>query len=452
MGMGFDWLKRVGSDEFGAKDGTSNMDRTNTCNAHSPVKVSGYSRSKAMAEFKTDGSLLNANTEFLRLMGYQLNEVKGKPHSLFVDADTRHSIDYRRLWDALQRGELVVDEFKNINRQRENLVLRSTYMPVINLNEEVVKIIGLFEDVSESEKQLQNFHGQVQAIDKSQAVIEFKMDGTILWANQNFLNTVGYELNEVVGKHHSIFVDEQFKASEEYKDFWKKLNEGKFESKEYKRFGKGHKEIWIQASYNPIFDEDGRPYKVVKYAVDVTQQKKEYAESRGKLEAISRSQAVIEFDPMGNILTANENFLSAVGYSLREIQGQHHSMFVDPKYGNSNEYRQFWQKLGRGEFIAAEFKRFGKNNKEIWIQASYNPIFDQNGAVSKVVKFATDVTEQKLQNADFSGQVEAIGKSQAVIEFNMDSTIITANENFLKTTGYALNEIQGEKTFYVCSF
>jgi methyl-accepting chemotaxis protein len=294
------------------------------------------------------------------------------------------------------------------------------------------------------ELQLADMLAQMEALNKVQAVIEFNMDGTIITANENFLSTVGYSLEEVQGQHHSIFVEPDFKESDEYKAFWESLNRGEFEAKEYKRLGKGGKEVWIQASYNPIFDLEGNPYKVVKFATDVTQQKLKNANSSGQIEAISKAQAVIEFAMDGTIITANENFLSTLGYSLEEVQGQHHSMFVEPDFKASVEYRLFWESLNRGEFESKEYKRLGKGGKEVWIQASYNPILDLNGKPFKVVKFATDVTQQKLEAANFFGQIAAIGKSQAVIEFNMDGTIITANDNFLSALGYTLTEIQGQ--------
>tara|TARA_R110001592_G_scaffold169679_3_gene406298 strand:- start:369 stop:2075 length:1707 start_codon:yes stop_codon:yes gene_type:complete len=285
---------------------------------------------------------------------------------------------------------------------------------------------------------------KLQALDKSQAVIEFDMSGIILTANENFLGAMGYSLDEIRGKHHSMFVEPAFKESAEYAEFWAALNRGEYRAAEYKRFGKGGREVWIQASYNPISDRSGRPYKVVKFATDVTQEKLRNANFEGQIDAIGKSQAVIEFNLDGTILTANANFLAAMGYALDEIRGKHHAMFVEPGYKNSAEYKEFWAALNRGEHCAAEYKRIGKGGREVWIQASYNPIADAAGKVYKVVKFATDVTQEKLRAADFEGQIEAIGKSQAVIEFNLDGTIISANRNFLAAMGYSLAEIQGK--------
>ncbi|TKT77424.1 PAS domain-containing methyl-accepting chemotaxis protein [Aquamicrobium sp. LC103] len=231
------------------------------------------------------------------------------------------------------------------------------------------------------------------AMQKSQAVIQFDLDGKILHANENFCAAMGYELSEIVGRHHRIFVDPAEAESAGYREFWARLARGEFDSRQYKRFGKGGKEIWIEASYNPVF-RNGKPYKVVKFATDITDVKRKAVEDAGKLEAISRSQAVIEFAPDGTILTANTNFCATVGYELSEIVGKHHRMFCDADYTASPAYGQFWESLARGEFISNEFRRVGKGGKEVWIQAAYNPVVDFNGKVYKVVKFATDVSER----------------------------------------------------------
>lgn len=242
--------------------------------------------------------------------------------------------------------------------------------------------------------------GQIEAIRKSHGVIEFELDGTIITANDNFLAPLGYTVEEVEGRHHSMFVDDETARSPEYKAFWETLRRGEFVAAEFKRLGKDGREVWIQASYNPILDADGRPFKVVKFATDVTSQKRKNADVEGQLEAIRKSQGTIEFEMDGTIIDANENFLRLMGYSLDEVKGRHHSMFVDDEHRQSGEYREFWETLRRGQFVTREFKRFGKDGREVWIQASYNPILDLNDRPYKVVKFATDVSERvRLEQA-----------------------------------------------------
>ncbi|MFN3853559.1 MAG: PAS domain S-box protein [Phreatobacter sp.] len=235
---------------------------------------------------------------------------------------------------------------------------------------------------------------RLSALDRSQAVIEFTPDGTILDANRNFLDAVGYDISEIRGRHHAIFVDPKERDSSEYKTFWARLGAGSFERGEYRRLGKGGKEIWIQASYNPLLTRNGKVFKVVKYATDITADKLKHADLAGQIQAIHRSQAVIEFDLSGTILTANDNFLQALGYRLDEIVGQHHRMFVTPRDRDSAAYREFWAALARGEFKSAQFERVAKGGRSVWIQATYNPILDMNGRPFKVVKFATDITAQ----------------------------------------------------------
>ena len=237
-----------------------------------------------------------------------------------------------------------------------------------------------------------NAKAVLTALDKSLATIEFDTRGVILKANPHFCQALGYDESEIVGKHHRIFVEAGHTKTAEYQKFWDDLANGVFGSGEYMRIDKSGKEIWIQATYNPIMNKSGKVVKVVKFASDITDQKAKLADFEGKMNAISRAQAVIEFDLDGNIQTANENFCTTVGYSLNEIIGRHHSIFVEQEHANSKEYAEFWPRLRRGEFFSSEFKRIGKGGKEVFIQASYNPIFDSNGKVHKVVKFATDIT------------------------------------------------------------
>jgi methyl-accepting chemotaxis protein len=376
---------------------------------------------------------------------------------------------------------------------------------------------------SDADQTAEDMSWMVDAINRVQAVIEFELDGKIINANDNFLKTMGYQLSEIQGRQHRMFCEPAFVSSDEYRDMWTQLAMGQFVTGEFKRIGKNGKEVWINASYNPVFGPDGKPVKVVKFATDITEEKlrqrvalrkitafeastaammsvdrdfivtevnqatrdllsrnaeafakvwpsfdpnkivgacidqfhktpahqrrlmsdpsnlpyhtditigelrfalnvggifdetgayvgnilewadvTEARSNAGVLEALDRAQAIIEFDLTGKILTANENFLAAMGYSLDEIRGKHHRVFCDPAYTQSADYKKFWADLAGGDFVADQFLRFGKNGKEVWINASYNPIFDGKGQVFKVVKFATDITAQKQIEANVS--------------------------------------------------
>jgi methyl-accepting chemotaxis protein len=220
---------------------------------------------------------------------------------------------------------------------------------------------------------------RLDAIGRSQAMIEFKLDGTIITANKNFLDALGYRLDEIQGKHHSMFVPADQRDNAEYKAFWAALNRGEYQAREFKRIAKGGREVWIEASYNPVLDGGGKTVMVAKIATDITAKKIRGMTEASKIAAISRAQAVIEFRLDGTIVTANENFCKALGYSLSEIEGKHHSMFVAEADRSGTAYREFWAALNRGDYQAGEFKRIGKGGKEVWILASYNPLLDETG-------------------------------------------------------------------------
>ncbi len=365
-------------------------------NSELAAQVEAIRKSQAVIEFEMDGTILFANDNFLQAMGYSLDEIVGKHHSIFAEPAYAASPEYTRFWEKLNRGEFDSGEYLRFGKGGKEVWIQASYNPLLDSNGKPFKVVKFATDITAEKLRNADYRGQIEAIGKSQAVIEFDMDGTILTANENFLNAMDYSLDEIVGKHHSMFAEPAYAASTEYKVFWARLNQGQFDSGEYKRIGKGGKEIWIQASYNPIMDMSGRPFKVVKYATDITAEKLRNADFSGQIDAIGKSQAVIEFDMDGTIRKANENFLNAMGYSIDEIVGNHHSMFAQPEYAASADYRAFWERLNRGQFDSGEYLRLGKGGKEVWIQASYNPIMDMNGKPFKVVKYATDVTERKL--------------------------------------------------------
>jgi methyl-accepting chemotaxis protein len=301
---------------------------------------------------------------------------------------------------------------------------------------------GAVVEWADASTRLQNldYAGQIVAANRSQAVIEFNLDGTIITANQNFLNALGYTLAEIQGKHHSMFVPAAERDSVDYREFWAALNRGQFQAAEYKRVGKGNKDVWIQASYNPVLDDKGKPFKIVKFAIDVTEQKLKNADLASQIAAIGKSQAVIEFNMDGTIIDANENFLHALGYALNEIKGKHHSLFVEPAERDSAAYREFWASLNGGEFQAAEYKRIGKGGKQVWIQASYNPILDLNGKPFKVVKYATDVTKQvlvRMGNERVRGMMETVAAGAE----ELNASVREISEAMVKSRDTALSAV-----------
>lgn len=402
------------------------------------AQAAAISRSQAVIEFNMDGTIITANENFLATLGYSLEEIRGKHHSLFVEPATRDSAEYREFWVRLNRGEFQAAQYKRAGKGGKEVWIQASYNPIFDGKGKPVKVIKFATDITAQKLQTMEDAGKIAAMSRAQAVIEFDMDGTIVTANDNFLGAMGYSLAEIQGKHHSMFVTPSDRDSAAYREFWARLNRGEFQAAEYKRVGKGGKEVWILATYNPILNEAGKPFRVVKFATDVTGQKLKTADSDGQIAAIGKSQAVIEFNMDGTIRFANQNFLDAMGYSLAEIQGKHHGMFVEPDERNSSAYREFWDSLNRGQYQAAEYKRLAKGGREVWIQASYNPILDLNGKPFKVVKYATDITAQAVARKK-AERARGLIESVAAGSEEMSASIREISETMAKSRENAAN-------------
>ncbi len=396
-------------------------------------QLAAISHSTGVIEFSLDGKVITVNDIFLKALGYSLDEAIGQHHSKFVDEKYRNSNEYKLFWDKLKHGEALTGEFERVGKNGKEVWLQATYNPISDATGKPYKVIKYAIDITEQKIKNTDYEGQITAIGKSQGVAEIGLDGTILKANEVYLNMLGYTEAELVGQPSSIVLDPTFAKSAEFKALWDKLVSGGSDAGQYKRIAKNGKEVWIQASYNPIYDLHGKPYKIVNYTLDITAQKLQAADNAGQISGIHKTQGVIEFDLTGKVLSVNDIFIKLAGYTEQEIVGNHHSMFVDSAYRASREYKDFWEALNRGEAQVGQVRRIGKGGAVVWMQAIYNPIVDMNGKPFKVVKYATDITEQhnsaetlanaveetqgiieNAKNGDLSNRVSLVGKSGAI--------------------------------------
>lgn len=409
---------------------------------------SALNKAQAIIWFDPSGTILDANDNFLKTLGYALDEVVGKHHRMFVQPDYAASEDYLAFWERLGQGDVMRNEFTRRRKDGSPVYIEATYNPVLGKDGSVEKIVKFATDVTDKARARAASDSLLAAISRSQAVIEFELDGTIITANDNFLNALGYSLSDVQGKHHRMFVEPSYAEGAEYRAFWDHLGKGEFASGEFKRFAKDGHPVWIQASYNPILGPDGQPYKVVKYASDITDAKLRAADYEGQINAVSRTQAVIEFDLDGTIRSANDNFLKATGYQADEIIGQHHKMFVHPDYAKSEAFAEFWNDLANGDVKAGEFKRFAKDGSEVWLQASYNPILDPDGQPYKVVKYATDITHWKGELHLIIDRLTSLSKGDLTLRLpDTGSRDFTEMRNAFNVTLEKLSELVGDITF-----
>lgn len=253
-------------------------------------------------------------------------------------------------------------------------------------------------EVNDLQHTITEQNGLLEAINRSMAVIEFDLEGVVLKANDNFLKTMGYRAEQVIGQPHRLFCTAEFGRSAQYTELWSRLKNGQFQSGTFERINSQGQPVWLEANYNPIKDASGRVVKVVKFAMDVTTKVQQESEANAKLQAIDRAMAVIEFDLNGGILTANQNFLTRMGYTLAELKGKHHRLFCRAELVNSSAYEDFWRRLNQGELFQGQFERVDKRGQSVWLEANYNPVYDAAGRLCKVVKFATDVTARVEQH------------------------------------------------------
>lgn len=315
----------------------------------------------------------------------------------------------------------IVGDLKSLLKSQVRNINIGTMVTELSLAELIgadkVKDGYMLELVDQSA--FKNNEGILNAMDRSQAVIEFSPEGKILTANKNFLSAMDYSLSDIKGQHHSMFAPPELKGSAEYDNFWKRLRAGEFYTDEIRRIKNGGQEIWLSASYNPVFDENKRVVKVIKFAVDITDEKQLSNEFAGQIAAIRANQAVIEFNMDGSIIDANEAFLATTGYRIEEIKGKHHRIFVTKELAQSNEYSLLWSNLNAGEAFVDEIERVAKDGSTLCLNASYNPIFDSNGKAFKVVKFATDITERKNLVDDLQSALEKLAEGDLNVSIDV---------------------------------
>ncbi len=406
--------------------------------AHQQLALQGF----LVAEFDSRGSLLSANERLCQLLGWSAADLGGRLATQLLAPADRDAAEQRTWWDRLAAGKADSGTYLATGRDGRECWLQGGCTPLPAAAGKPARVQLVAIDTTALRQQAADLQGQVGAIGKSQAVISFDLKGQVLEANENFCRTLGYTLDEIRGRHHSLFCDPVYRDSADYRAFWERLAAGQFDAGQYKRIGKGGREVWIQATYNPILDAQGRPFKVVKFATDITATKLRSADLEGQNAAIGKSQAVIEFDLKGNVLSANENFCKTVGYTADEVKGRHHSMFMANGEADSPEYRRFWERLGAGEYETGQFRRAGKGGREIWIQASYNPIFDMNGRPFKVVKYATDITERTIAAREFESELQRVVGAACAGDFSERFNVDNKTGFFREVAGRT-NELVG---------
>lgn len=407
-------------------------------------QVAAINASMATSQYELDGTVVTANENFLKVMGYRLDEIVGRPHTLFVSENDRNSSEYRDLWARLNRGESQTVECKRIDKGGKEIWLQSSYTAILDESGRPMKVVEFATDVTAQKLQNADYEGQIAAIGKSQAVVEFRLDGTVLAANDNFLALTGYTMAEIKDKPHALFVKDKYRNSSEYREFWARLNRGEYQAGEFQRVAKGGREIWLQSSYNPIQDLNGKAFKVVKFASDITEEVAKRREiAMLSLVANETDNSVVITDVNQRIEYVNPGFTKMTGYTFEEVKGKTPGSVLQGKLTDPETRRSIREALQRQQPIYTEILNYHRTGESYWVSLAINPVLGKDGKAERFISIQSNVTETKEKALESSLQIEAIGRSQAVVEFKMDGTIVHANSNFLNLMGFSEDEVKG---------
>ena len=375
------------------------MTKKNGGGSETALKLSAIDKVQAVIECHLDGTVITANEGFLKVMGYPLEEIKGQHHKMFCESSYVNSPEYQAFWAKMSRGESEAGVYKWLGKGGKELWLQAAYMPMLRANGKPTRVLALASDVTALQVELEDIREElkvrVDIMNTTSIVSEANLKGDIVTVNDKFLQVSKYPKNELVGHGHNTTRHPDM-PKEVFKQMWATIGRGQIFRGVVKNRAKDGTPYYVDAVIAPFVNKKtGKPRKYLGVRYDITEQEIARQNMKGIMDAIERAYASIEFNLDGTIITANENFLKAMGYTSDEVKGQHHRMFCDPAYTSTGEYVAFWQKLNRGEFEAGVYRLTGKGGKEVWIQASYNPVKDEMGRTFKVVKFATDITAQK---------------------------------------------------------
>ncbi|MFQ6334256.1 methyl-accepting chemotaxis protein [Methylophilus sp. 3sh_L] len=406
---------------------------------------SEINKARAIVELNDKGEISHVNENLCHSLKYAANELVGKHHQVLLERADTDKPEYEQFWSALRSGTSQVGTFKLTDKAGKTVWFQGYYAPVMQ-GSQLRKVVAYLTDITADKLRNLTLQEEEHALNQSFGVMECDLQGHILECNQVFLAPLEFQRYEVIGKHVSILLKASTAQSDQYKQMWDKLKKGQNAKLEICRVSKSGKEYWFSSSYVPIQDTAGQLAKVKVYSYCITEEKQREMDFQGKVAAINKVQAVIEFDLNGNILHANDNFLQLTEYSLPEVVGKHHSILVSERYKNSPDYKAFWDKLGRGEYDEGVYHRYSKHGKDLWLQASYNPILGVDGKPTKVVKYATDITKAVLADKEQSKHAREALMIKNALEASSSSLMVADKDGIITYMNPTALELMREST------
>lgn len=371
--------------------------------------IAAINRSQAVVEFNLDGSIITANENFLKTLGYSLSEIQGKHHSMFCDPEYADSKEYAEFWNKLKRGEYDSGEYHRRGKNGKDIWIIASYNPILDKSGKPYKVVKFATDITASKAELKV---RTDIMNMTSIVSEADLKGDIISMNDKYIEISKYSREELMGKGHNITRHPDM-PREVFKEMWSTIGRGRMFRGKIKNLAKDGSVYYVDAVVAPIMGDNGKPKKYLGVRYDITESETESQNMRAVLSAIDDSFAYIEFDIKGNVITANKIFSDCMGYSSEEVIGKHHKMFCEGEYAKTSEYADFWRLLGEGEKQSGIFKRIDHKGKEVWLHAVYAPVKDEVGRVLKIIKIATDVTEQQQMIASIQETATSLSSASA---------------------------------------
>ena len=386
---------------------------------HASARFAALERNQATVEYDADGRILTANPNFLQIMGYDLSEIRGQPYSTLLSPKELGSDAHRELWTRVRAGEGQVAMLTCRTSQGREVILNSSFDPLTEPDGRITRVFQVAQDITETEHAARDLRARMEALDRTLAVIEFDLDGTIESANQNFLDATGYSMAEILGKNHRMFVELDLANSEEYHRFWELLRLGEFRKGEVRRIGKSGQEIWLQATYAPTLDPSGEVRGIVKFATDIT----ETVHLRRQAEILSlvankTSNSVVICDGEGKIEYVNPGFTSLTGYSKEDAIGKKPGSLLQGHHTDPATVARISGHLKAGRRFYEEILNYRKDGSGYWISLAVDPVFDDGGHVVRFISIQTEISATKRQALRREVQISAIGDASAIVTWD----------------------------------
>ncbi len=369
-----------------------------------------------IAEISAAGTVQAANKRFCIETGGYENDYIGKDYAMFVPEDVQKSPEYAEFWNNLREGQREQGDYRRLAVDGREIWLQSTYVPLKPADDDRARtILCLGRAVTEQKARMAEIEGKVGAIEEAIGVAEYTPEGEFAHANQRFLKSLHLKWEDIRGRPQSVLNGDEG-DSDAYRTMWQRLREGQALARQHHRRGGGSADTWHDSFYAPIRNHLGECVRVMEFARDVTEEKRDRVGLEERWAGAQNAFAIVEFDPSGTIRGTNDAFLRLVGYSRREIVEQHHSIFFTTEVVQSQDYRDFWMALARGESREGSYRFKGRFDRDLHMRVHYIPGRNALGEIDKVLMFGLDESDfVRLKSELRDGAESILDEMQAIV-------------------------------------